>query len=450
MANEILTNDPVPIGEKVIDLICLGWASKRPIILRGPHGMGKSEIVEQAAKALDIEYRCMDLSIMEPPDLLGMPKIEGNSLKYFPPVTLPQGEKIRKEIKNDNKKSKKKAEKKFEMIANEGLLCFEELNRCDDAMQAPCLQLLTARKLNEYELPSGWAIIACINPSGDQYNVNDIDPALLSRFMVVDVCAGKKEWLKWSKKHDVHEAVVSVINEHPDPFNVKTGVPPRTWHYVSQVLNAFNNYEGLNEDIRRNAINGYLNIEWGGAVVEALIDMGEMDRDVLKDDDDDELIDPQSRKKEDKLPQINELVAKYTATYRPKVRKMSKNKISANMELLANTFNNKQSTTDAEKFCNHILKQRHTNNLNKLFDDIPNESKQVFVNSLNANLRDAFELDMGPGESVEGIKVKDPEDFKSAMGVAVFYRGPLISGVKKGRGRPIGSRNRQKKKLKSW
>ena len=177
MADEILVNDPVPIGEKVIDLICLAWASRRPIILRGPHGLGKSEIVEEAADAMSINYRCMDLSIMEPPDLLGMPKIDNNVLKYFPPATLPQGEKIK--VSNGKKKGK--------TVLHSGLLCFEELNRCDDAMQAPCLQLLTARCLNEYKMPSGWSIVACINPSGDQYNVNDIDPALLSRFMIVDV-----------------------------------------------------------------------------------------------------------------------------------------------------------------------------------------------------------------------------------------------------------------------
>jgi len=415
MANEILTKDPVPIGEKVVDLICLAWATRRPIILRGGHGLGKSEIVEQAAKTLEIEYRCMDLSIMEPPDLLGMPKIKGNSLKYYQPATLPQGEK---------KKVKEK------MVPNEGVLCFEELNRCDDAMQAPCLQLLTARRLNDYELPSGWSLIACVNPSNENYLVNDLDPALLSRFMVIDICADKKEWLRWSKGKNVHEAVTQVVKEHPDPFNSSSGVPPRTWYYVSETLNAFNDYEGLNEEIRRDALCGYLNTEWVNAVIEALIDLGEMEVESLRDDDDDEMVDPQSLKKSDKLPEINELLTSYTRDYRKRVLKLSAPKVSANMELLANTFNNKQNTKDAVAFCDHVCKPRHINNLNKLLGDIPNESKTIFANSLNMSIRDSFNKEYDPtGEVVKEIKLKDISGFKVEMGVA-FYN----SIKKKGRG----------------
>lgn len=422
MANEILTKDPVPIGEKVVDLICLAWATRRPIILRGGHGLGKSDIVEQAAKSLEIEYRCMDLSIMEPPDLLGMPKIEGSSLKYYQPATLPQGE---------TKKVKKKT------VPNEGVLCFEELNRCDDAMQAPCLQLLTARRLNDYELPSGWSIIACVNPSNDNYLVNDLDPALLSRFMVIDICADKAEWLKWSKKKNVHEAVIQVVKEHPDPFNSSSGVPPRTWYYVSETLNAFNDYEGLNEDIRRDALCGYLNTEWVNAIVEALIDLGEMEVESLRDTDDDEMIDPQSLKKEDRLPDIKELVAKYTATYRKKVIKLSRQKLSANMELLANTFNNKQNTKDAAVFCDHLCKPRHINNLNRLLSDIPNESKTVFLNSLNESIRNGFDVSQDIDGKVEEIKLtKDTEVLRLEMGASYTM-------LKKGRG--PGRRNKKRK-----
>jgi len=421
VTDQILTKDSVPIGEKVIDLICLAWASRRPIILRGPHGLGKSEIVEQAAKSMEINYRCMDLSIMEPPDLLGMPKIVGESLKYYPPATLPVGETIEVQIKSKGKKAK------IKKIDHEGVLCFEELNRCDDAMQAPCLQLLTARKLNEYELPSGWSIIACINPSGDEYNVNDIDPALLSRFMVIDICAGKKEWLKWANKNKVHEAVVNVVSEHPDPFDVKTGVPPRTWHYVSQILSAFNKYEGLNEDIRRDSLYGYLNTEWTQAVIEALVDMGEMEKEVLRDDDDDEMIDPQSLKKADKLPPVVELVSKYTATYRKQVLKMSRAKISANMELMANTFNNMQHTKDAEAFCDHIFKPRHLNNLNKLFNDIPNDAKKNFRDNLNADISDEFlieDADDKEGTNAKSIKIDNPQRIRDVMYYKALRKAP--------------------------
>ena len=91
----------------------------QPLLLWGRHGIGKSELLEQAAKELCIKYISQDLSLMEPTDLTGLPKMDGATTKYLPPNFLP--------------------------TSGNGLLVFEELNRCDRFVRTPCLQLLTAR-----------------------------------------------------------------------------------------------------------------------------------------------------------------------------------------------------------------------------------------------------------------------------------------------------------------
>jgi hypothetical protein len=55
-------------GRQLIDLITLCYRAGRPPLLVGGHGVGKSEILEQASAEMDIGYICRDLSLMEPPD----------------------------------------------------------------------------------------------------------------------------------------------------------------------------------------------------------------------------------------------------------------------------------------------------------------------------------------------------------------------------------------------
>jgi hypothetical protein len=59
---------------------------------------------------------------------------------------------------------------------------FEELNRASELTRTPCLQLCTARRLNDYVLPQGWVPMAAINPRRDGYYVDELDaPLTLTR-----------------------------------------------------------------------------------------------------------------------------------------------------------------------------------------------------------------------------------------------------------------------------
>ena len=184
------------------------------MLLIGRHGVGKSELVEQAAKALGISCICRDLSIMEPPDLAGIPTVNENSeTVYAPPAFLPK--------------------------RGKGLLMFEELNRCPLFMRAPCLQLLTARTLNDYRLPHGWLPMAAINPPGDEYQVDEIDAALLARFMQIEVIPDSVEWLKWARNDgDVHDKVSRFVEQTPKIFDSPDS-NPRSWTYLSRLVKAW-------------------------------------------------------------------------------------------------------------------------------------------------------------------------------------------------------------------
>jgi MoxR-like ATPase len=113
---------PVATGAPLIALIELAIRADRPVLLHGRHGIGKSEVFAQVANKLGIEFIVRDLSLMEPPDLVGIPQVGTDGKTHYAILT-------------------------FLPDAGQGLLVFEELNRCPRYMQSPCLQLLTARQL---------------------------------------------------------------------------------------------------------------------------------------------------------------------------------------------------------------------------------------------------------------------------------------------------------------
>ena len=60
------------------------------MLLEGPTGVGKSEIVRHVAQALAIETIVLDLSLLEPPDLVGLPVVRDGRTEYALPHVLPK------------------------------------------------------------------------------------------------------------------------------------------------------------------------------------------------------------------------------------------------------------------------------------------------------------------------------------------------------------------------
>ena len=199
--------------DKVIDVILVSYHADIPILLEGSHGIGKSSVFEQVARILDIPVVVLDLSLLEPFDLIGIPKTDAdNRTIYCPPAILPSG--------------------------GRGILLLEEVNRASRQTRAPALELLTRRKLNDYVLPSGWLPCASINPDGALYDVDALDPALKKRFLNLKVQASYQGWLTWAEENDVHSTVIAFVLESPDIFS-HSDVDPRSLYYASRFLKSY-------------------------------------------------------------------------------------------------------------------------------------------------------------------------------------------------------------------
>lgn len=231
----------VPIGPQVIEVLDLAYRARRAVLLEGPTGVGKSQIVSEFARQRGLGVVVLDLSLLEPPDLVGLPVIEGGRTRYASPAELPS--------------------------QGCGVLMLEELNRAEIPVMQPALQLLSARRLHSYQLPEGWTCVAAVNPEDGDYQVNRLDPALRSRFLQLSVCADRDAWLGWAARANVHPVIARMVRDHADVFEQAS---PRSWTYASDLLHALGPEERANSDFLRVALRGYLPSSWSLLVTEAL------------------------------------------------------------------------------------------------------------------------------------------------------------------------------------
>ncbi len=223
----------IPVGPRLEAVLELAYRARRAVLLEGPTGIGKSEVVRRVAGRLGIATAVLDLSLLEPPDLVGLPVIHEGRTAYALPQVLPR--------------------------EGAGILMLEELNRAERYIQQPALQLLTARRLHEYELPPDWVCFAAVNPESADYQVTPLDRALRARFLTLAVRADRSAWLAWAQTHGVHPAVISLAQAHE---RILDDVPPRTWTYASEILAALRPADLADGALLRDALGGYLPPAW--------------------------------------------------------------------------------------------------------------------------------------------------------------------------------------------
>lgn len=123
-------------------------AGRQPVFIWGGPGVGKSAVVGQLAEALKIPLQDVRARLLDPLDLRGLPFLgsDGRS-KWATPEFLPQD--------------------------GTGILFLDELNAAPAMVQAGRYQLVLDRKLGEYKLPEGWAIVAAIREDASGRSLGD-------------------------------------------------------------------------------------------------------------------------------------------------------------------------------------------------------------------------------------------------------------------------------------
>jgi len=216
-------------------------AAQIPTFLWGPPGIGKSSIIKQIAQENGLEFIDLRLSLMDPTDLKGIPFYdkEAHMALWAPPSFLPR--------------------------EGRGVLFLDELNSAPPAVQASAYQLILDRKVGEYALPEGWAIVAAGNREGDRGVVYRMPSPLANRFVHLEMEVSVEDWRDWAYGAGLDERVIAYIGYKSDDLfsfdptkNEKSFATPRSWEFVSSVLGS-----GMDEKLLLETIGGAIGKERG-------------------------------------------------------------------------------------------------------------------------------------------------------------------------------------------
>ena len=192
---------------------------KRPSFITGDAGVGKSRIVRQVAGELGLQLIDVRAVLLDPVDIRGLPHVNGDGRAHWAiPDFLPRD--------------------------GEGVIFLDELNRAPQLTQNACLQLALERQVGEYHLPDGWSVLAVGNPDTHR-GVTRMSEALANRFVHLSAEADVDDWTRWAIGADVRPELIAFIRFRPellhsyDPKSTEKAYPsPRSWEFVSQILNA--------------------------------------------------------------------------------------------------------------------------------------------------------------------------------------------------------------------
>ena len=209
---------------------------KRPAFLWGPPGAGKSDVVGDVAKSMKMELRDVRLNLMDPVDLKGFPVLRGTGTKQQMAFAAPD----------------------FLPTKGKGILFLDEMNSAPQSVQAAAYQLILNRKLGDYELPAGWAVLAAGNRASDRSIAHAQPAALANRFVHLDFEVDVDDWYAWATEHKISDTTRAFIRFRPellhkfDPTTNPRAFPtPRSWVFVDDVAGS-----GLSPDTEFELIKG--------------------------------------------------------------------------------------------------------------------------------------------------------------------------------------------------
>tara|TARA_B100000989_G_scaffold46334_2_gene29934 strand:+ start:16931 stop:18019 length:1089 start_codon:yes stop_codon:yes gene_type:complete len=164
--------------------------ARLPVLLRGRHGIGKSQVVYQIAEERGLPVVERRASQMTEGDLLGLPDTADTAI-------------------NGRKATTWNAPDWLVTACEQGVLLFlDEVDRATMEVRQGLFELTDSRKLNGWHLHEDTLIVAAVNGGehGAQYQVGEMDPAELDRWTVFDVEPTAEDWLKWA-----HGRVPSIV-----------------------------------------------------------------------------------------------------------------------------------------------------------------------------------------------------------------------------------------------
>jgi len=201
-----------------------------PVMIWGPPGVGKSQMIAQVAAGHGVPLIDIRLSQMEPSDLRGIPFRTSELVDWAIPAMLPDAERH----------------------GADGILFLDEITSAPPSVSAAAYQLILDRKLGSYQIPPGWAIFAAGNRQGDRGVTYTMPSPLANRFSHFEFEVNLDDWVAWAYKNDIDDRIIAFVRFRPellfefDPAHNPVAFPsPRSWEFAHRALQKFEHNNNL-------------------------------------------------------------------------------------------------------------------------------------------------------------------------------------------------------------
>lgn len=146
----------VPKAEQYLD-------ANLNVMLIGLHGVGKTEDILRLVKSRGLKLKYYSCSTLDPyTDLVGVP---------VPTMDPATGVEYLKMVRPRD-------------VDDAEFIFFDEFNRADPKVHNAIFEIIQFGSINGDKLPNLKCVWAAMNPPGEDYKVEDLDPALIDRFDV--------------------------------------------------------------------------------------------------------------------------------------------------------------------------------------------------------------------------------------------------------------------------
>ncbi len=210
---------------------------QRPLLLIGPPGVGKTQIMEQVADECDIGLVSYTITHHTRQTAVGLPFIKE---KTYDGKTYSVTEYTMSEIIAS-------IHEQMESTGHrEGILFIDEINCVSETLAPTMLQFLQCKTFGNQKVPEGWIIVAAGNPPEYNKSVREFDVVTLDRVRQIPVEADYGVWKEYAAKAGIHRAIRGYLDIHPkDFYRMETDtdgrhfVTARGWEDLSNLLTIY-------------------------------------------------------------------------------------------------------------------------------------------------------------------------------------------------------------------
>jgi hypothetical protein len=167
-----------------------------PILITGQPGIGKSDIGGQAADQAGANLILSHPVVSDPTDYKGLPfpNDDHTAAKFLPFGDLQQI-----------------------IEAKEPTVFFlDDLGQAPVSVQAACMQLLLARRINGHIIGPHVTFIAATNRKQDKAAVNTMPEPVKSRFTIIELQVDSNDWADWALDNNMPIELIAFIRFRPD------------------------------------------------------------------------------------------------------------------------------------------------------------------------------------------------------------------------------------------